>query len=261
MAGSSRGGEGADRAEASDAYVYGINPVLALLANADRAVESLVCLKGSHGNRFQGVVDLARERGLRPRFVDRATLDRMTGKGSHQGVVARAGVRKQPTFEDVLDRVEQTEGALLVLLDGMEDPRNLGAVIRSSEAFGALAVVLPRDRSAPLSSVAIKASAGAGERLDVVRVVNLVRAMDALQKRGVYVYGLTGEGERSLAHFPFTGSVALVLGGEGKGLRRLVREKCDELLAIPIGGLVGSLNVSVAAGIGLYEVQRSRVGA
>ena len=238
--------------------VYGIRPVLALLSDANRAVDTITFLKGSHGNRLQEAVDLSRQQGLRPRFVDRATLDRMTGHAVHQGVVAQAGFRKQPVFHDILDDVEQTEEALLVLLDGIADPRNLGAVIRSAEAFGAMAVVLPKDRSAPLSPVALKASSGAGERLDVVRVVNLARAIGELQKRGVHVYGLAGEGEHRLETFPFVGSVALVLGSEGKGLRRLTREKCDALLAIRMGGTVGSLNVAVAAGIGLYEVRRSR---
>lgn len=245
-------------AQVSTDLIYGINPVLALLSDTNRAVESVTLLKGGHGNRLQEAVDLSRQRGIRLRFVDRATLDRMTGNAVHQGLVARAGFRKQPVFDEILDRVEQTDVALLVLLDSVEDPRNLGAVIRSAEAFGAMAVVLPKDRAAPLSSVAIKASSGAGERLDVVRVVNLVRAIGELQKRGVNVYGLVGEAEVCLENFAFVGSVALVLGSEGKGLRRLTREKCDQLLAIRMGGLVGSLNVAVAAGIGLYEVQRSR---
>ena len=238
--------------------VYGLHAVLALLTDANRSVESVTFLKGGH--RLQEAVDLARQRGVRPRFVDRVTLDRMTDHAVHQGVAARAGFRKQPVFEDILDRLKKTEDALLLLLDSVEDPRNLGAVIRSAEAFGAMAVLLPKDRSAPLSSVAIKASAGAGERMDVVRVVNLVRAMDALQERGVFVYGLAGEGDVSLQNFSFGRSVALVLGGEGKGLRRLTKEKCDALLSIPTTGLVGSLNVSVAAGIALYEVQRCQKG-
>ena len=241
-------------------FVYGINPVLALLADLNRPIESISILKGGHGKRLLEAVSLARSRGLRPRFVDRVVLDRMTDAAVHQGIVARAGLRQQPTFNQLLEQIEQRNDALLLLLDSIEDPRNLGAVIRSAEAFGAMAVVLPKDRTAPLSSVAIKASAGAGERMDVVRVVNMARAIAELHNRGVHVYGLAGEGEGCLPNFPFSGSVALVLGGEGKGLRRLTREKCDALLAIPMGGLVGSLNIAVAASIGLYEVQRNRAG-
>lgn len=242
----------------STELVYGIGPVLALLSNVNREVESVTVLKGSHNKRLQEAIDLTRQRCLKTRFVDRATLDRMTDRAVHQGIIARAGFRKQPHFDEILQRVEQSENILLLLLDSMEDPRNLGAVIRSAEAFGALAVVLPKDRSAPLSSVAIKASAGAGERLDVVRVTNLARAITELQQRDVFVYGLAGEAEQSLESFPFSGSVALVLGSEGKGLRRLTREKCDALLAIPMFGTIGSLNIAVAASIGLYEVQKSK---
>ena len=239
-------------------FVYGINPVLALLTDLNRSIESISILKGGHGKRLLEAVSMARSRGLRPRFVERVVLDRMTDFAVHQGIVARAGLRQQPTFLQLLERIEQSDEVLLVLLDSIEDPRNLGAVIRSAEAFGAMAVVLPKDRTAPLSSVAIKASAGAGERMDVVRVVNMARAIAELQSRGVHVYGLAGEGEGRLLNFPFSGSVALVLGGEGKGLRRLTREKCDALLAISMGGSVGSLNIAVAVGIGLYEVQRNR---
>lgn len=247
----------ADSDAATD-FVYGLNPVLALLTDPDRVVESITFLKGGHGNRLQEAIELARQRGLRPHFADRITLDRLSHQGVHQGVVARVALRRQPTWEDMLDRIQQAPGSLLLLLDGIEDPRNLGAVIRSAEAFGAMAVILPRDRSAPLSSVAMKASAGAGERLDVVRVINLARAIVALQDRGVQVYGLAAEGKDLLANVAFNGSVALVLGSEGKGLRRLTKEKCDGLLSIPMTGGVGSLNVAVAAGIGLYAVRSQR---
>ncbi|MEO5340182.1 MAG: 23S rRNA (guanosine(2251)-2'-O)-methyltransferase RlmB [Magnetococcus sp. MYC-9] len=244
-----------DEAPSAD-LVYGLNPVLALLADAERRLESITFLKGGHGNRLQEAIELSRQRGLRPHFADRVTLDRMSGHGVHQGVVARVGIRRQPSFDDILDRLQRTNRSLLLVLDTIEDPRNLGAVIRSAEAFGVMAVILPRDRTAPLSSAALKASAGAGERVDVVRVINLARAIGELQARGVHVCGLAAEAEQSLADFSFSGSVALVLGSEGKGLRRLTQEKCDTLLSIPIAGTVGSLNVAVAAGIALYEAQR-----
>ncbi|MEO5362439.1 MAG: 23S rRNA (guanosine(2251)-2'-O)-methyltransferase RlmB [Magnetococcus sp. DMHC-8] len=255
VAATSAAGRETDASAASD-LIHGLNPVLALLADPARVVESITFLKGGHGNRLQEAIDLARQRGLRPHFADRVTLDRLSNQGVHQGVVARVGLRRQPSWDDLLERVQAAPRAVLLLLDGIEDPRNLGAVLRSAEAFGAMAVVLPRDRTAPLSAVAFKASAGAGERLDVVRVINLARAMGELQDRGVRVYGLAAEGGHNLADFSFSGAVALVLGSEGKGLRRLTREKCDGLLSIAMGGEVGSLNVAVAAGIGLYEVQR-----
>ncbi|MBF0096891.1 MAG: 23S rRNA (guanosine(2251)-2'-O)-methyltransferase RlmB [Magnetococcales bacterium] len=248
--------QGSGAEEEGGELLYGLNPVLALLADAQRVVESVTVLKGGHGARLQEVVDLARQRGLRPRFVDRVALDRLTQRGVHQGVVARVGVRRQPSFDELLQQVEALPRVCLLLLDGVEDPRNLGAMLRSAEAFAVQAVVLPRDRAAPLSSLANKAAAGAAERVDVVRVVNLARAIEALQELGVQVCGLAAEGQESIGQFSFAAKVAFVLGSEGKGLRRLTRERCDHLLSIPIAGLVGSLNVSVAASIALYECHR-----
>ncbi|MEO5331303.1 MAG: 23S rRNA (guanosine(2251)-2'-O)-methyltransferase RlmB [Magnetococcus sp. YQC-5] len=238
--------------------VYGFNPALAILADATRPVESMLLLQGGQGHRFREAEVLARERGLRPRFVERQALDRLTGGAVHQGIVVRVGVREQPTWDRLLDRLQQQINPLLLLLDCVEDPRNLGAILRSAEAFGVEAVVLPRERSAPLSAVAIKASAGAAERVDVVRVTNLARAMMDLRNQEFRLVGLTGEAPRFLANADLQGPMALVLGGEGKGLRRLTRDRCDELLSIPMMGAVGSLNVATAAGIALYEVQRSR---
>ncbi|MBF0437768.1 MAG: 23S rRNA (guanosine(2251)-2'-O)-methyltransferase RlmB [Magnetococcales bacterium] len=238
--------------------VFGLNPALAILADASRPVESVVMLQGARGERFQEAERLVRERGLRPRFVDRPTLDRMIDGASHQGIVLRVGVRLQPTWDELLDRLEDRVDPVLLLLDNVEDPRNLGAILRSAEAFGVEAVVLPRDRTAPLSGVAIKVSSGAAERVDVVRVTNLARAMVELKERGVVLVGLDGEANRVLEDGALHGPLALVLGGEGKGLRRLTRERCDAMLSIPMVGGVGSLNVSTAAGIALYEVRRQR---
>jgi 23S rRNA (guanosine2251-2'-O)-methyltransferase len=238
--------------------VIGVNPVQALFADASRPVEYLAVAKGAGGKRIQDIVDKARAQGLRTRFVDRQTLDGMSGGLAHQGVIARAGIRKQPTFKQIIAKVIGNPKALLVLLDGVEDPHNLGAIIRSAESFGAIAVILPKDRSAALSAVAAKASAGAVERLDVVRVTNLTRSIDELKENGVHVIGLAGEEAQNIKKASLKGAVALVMGGEGKGLRRLTRDHCDSLVSIPITGGVGSLNVSVAAGVALYEVQRSR---
>ncbi|MBF0359233.1 MAG: 23S rRNA (guanosine(2251)-2'-O)-methyltransferase RlmB [Magnetococcales bacterium] len=240
--------------------VIGVNPVQALFADANRPVEYLAVAKGAGGKRIQDIVEKAREQGLRTRFVDRVAMDNMTGGLAHQGVVARAGIRKQPSFKQIMAKVVDNPKALLILLDGVEDPYNLGAIVRSAESFGAVAVILPKDRAAALSAVAAKASAGAVERLDVVRVTNLTRAIDELKEGGVQVLGLAGGEATVISQAKFDGPVALVMGGEGKGLRRLTRDHCDQLVSIPITGGVGSLNVSVAAGIALYEVQRSRGG-
>ncbi|MBF0342070.1 MAG: 23S rRNA (guanosine(2251)-2'-O)-methyltransferase RlmB [Magnetococcales bacterium] len=241
--------------------VFGVNPVLAVLGDGARPVESLSLLQGVRGGRLREVELLALERGVKPRFVERPALDRLAGGGVHQGVVLRVGVRVQPTWEGLLERLEERVDPVLVLLDGVEDPRNLGAILRSAEAFGVEAVVLPRDRAAPLSGVAVKASAGAAGRMDTVRVTNLARAMVELKHYGFRVIGLDGAAQDSLhgSGADWRGPLALVLGGEGKGLRRLTRERCDGLLAIPMTGGVGSLNVATAAGIALYELRRRRM--
>lgn len=239
--------------------IYGINPVLALLRDRSRPVEAVTIQKGLHGSRLEELMALSREREVRPRLVEKPALDRLAGGGVHQGVVARAGLRVQPTWGQLLEALKVAREPLLVLLDGVEDPHNLGAVVRSAEVFGAMAVVIPRDRAAPLTAAAAKAAAGAAERLDVVRVTNLARAMGDLRQLGVRLYGLAGEADTPLGGVPMVGGgVALVLGAEGHGLRRLVRESCDALVAIPMAGEVGSLNVSVAAGVALYEVARQR---
>lgn len=239
--------------------VFGFNPVLAILADVDRPVESLFMVQGGRGGRFKEAESLARERGVRPRFVDRFSLDRLTGGAVHQGIVIRVGVRDQPSWERLLERLEEMENPLLLLLDCVEDPRNLGAILRSAEAFGVDAVIFPQDRSAPLSAVAFKASSGAAERVDAIRVTNLARAMLELKDYGVRIMGLSSEADQSLVDADLQGPLALVLGGEGKGLRRLTKDRCDGLLAIPMAGAVGSLNVSTAAGIALYEVRRHQI--
>ncbi|MBF0131455.1 MAG: 23S rRNA (guanosine(2251)-2'-O)-methyltransferase RlmB [Magnetococcales bacterium] len=238
-------------------FIYGINPVLALLNASQRPIESMVALKGGRGDKFQQALLLAKERGIRPRLVDRQALDRLTGTATHQGVAVRVGVRAQPSFDQLLQRLTPNAPDLLIILDGVEDPRNLGAILRTAEAFGALAVVLPKDRAAPLSGAAIKASAGAAERMDTIRVTNLARAMKELQTRGVQMIGLDAEAPVSLNDQTFQGTIALILGNEGKGLRRLTKENCDLLVSIPIQGGAGSLNVSVACGIACHQ-SRSR---
>lgn len=237
----------------------GIHAVSALFQPEGRPVESLTIAKGAGGARIQALVDQARQQGIRVRFVERHLLDEMVGGVAHQGVMARAGLRRQPTFDQLLSRLQSNREPLLLLLDGVEDPHNLGAIVRSAESFGAQAVILPKDRSAALSTVAAKAASGAAERMDVVRVTNLSRTMMTLKEQGFRLVGLTVDAESSpLSSVAMSGPLALVLGSEEKGLRRLTREQCDLLVSIPITGGVGSLNVSVAAGVALYEVWRSR---
>ncbi|MBF0420214.1 MAG: 23S rRNA (guanosine(2251)-2'-O)-methyltransferase RlmB [Magnetococcales bacterium] len=239
-------------------FVFGINPVLAVLSARERPIESMVALKGGRGDKFQQALSLAKERGIRPRLVDRQALDRLTGTATHQGLALRVGYRVQPSFEQLLARIKPNAQDLLIVLDGVEDPRNLGAILRTAEAFGALGVVLPKDRAAPLSGAAVKASAGAAERVDVIRVTNLARAMKTLQEKGVQLVGLDAEAERPLDGQSFRGTIALIMGNEGKGLRRLTKENCDLLVAIPMQGKTGSLNVAVACGIACHTCRQQQ---
>nr|CRH07953.1 23S rRNA (guanosine-2'-O-)-methyltransferase rlmB [Candidatus Magnetococcus massalia] len=241
-----------------DTILYGINPVRALLESG-RPVNQIKIANGKGNNRLQQIVDLARDRGLNIQFVERTALDRMVGQGVHQGVVVRTAPRQGLDWGGLLDAVEDNPHTLIVVLDEVEDPHNLGAIMRSAEAFGAMAVVQTKDRSAPLSAAAIKASAGAAERLDLVKVTNLARALEQLQKANVWVVGLAGDEESvPMGDIDFKGPIALVLGNEGRGLRRLTRKHCDQLAAIPMQSAVESLNVSVAGGVALYEVARQR---
>ena len=223
---------------------------------AGRPLDRILLARGRHGQRLEEIVRLARAQGVPVRFEDRAQLDRVAGTLQHQGVVALLAARPTVALEDLLRR--PSPAGLLVLLDGIEDPHNLGAILRTALAAGADGVVLPERRSAGLTDTVARVSAGALEHLPVARVKNLARALETLKQAG---YGLIGLDERAAT--PSTGvdltaPVGLVLGNEGRGLHELVRERCDFLVSIPTTGPVRSLNVSVAAGIVLFEAVRQR---
>lgn len=189
--------------------------------------------------------------------ADRAELDRLAEGGVHQGVVLHAGPLPLHDLDRWLDRFDARD-AFVVLLDSIEDPRNFGAIVRSAAACGAAAVVFARDRAAPLSPAAFKTAAGAMEHVDLVQVTNLSRAVQTLQKSGFWVAALDADAEKSLWEADLTGRMALVVGNEGEGIRRLVRERCDYALSIPLTGAISSLNASVSAGIALAECRRQR---
>jgi 23S rRNA (guanosine2251-2'-O)-methyltransferase len=233
--------------------IYGINPVLEAL-RAGHVKELRVGDRG--GDRLRQVLSLAAEHGVRVRHVPADVLDRESRRGVHQGVVA--DVREIPNYSiDELVR-GATGAALVVVLDGIEDPHNLGAIVRTVDAAGANGVVLQNRRSAALHGAAAKAAAGALAHVRIAEVVNIARAVDELKQAGVWTVGLASEGTTTYDAIDFTSPTAIVLGAEGTGLRRLVRERCDHLAAIPMSGHVGSLNVSVAAGIALFEAARQR---
>ena len=233
----------------------GIHAVREALA-AGRTLERIVMARGRHGARVEEIVEMARARGVAVRFEERGVLDRMAGTRDHQGIVAVAGAKRTWAFEDLLHGAP--ENALVVLLDGVEDPHNLGAIVRTALAAGAHAVVIPERRSAGLTETVARAAAGALEHLPVARVVNLVRAMEELKENGYWLIGLDERAEKSYTEADFKGRVGMVLGGEGRGLHELTRKRCDFLVSIPTTGPVRSLNVSVAAGVVLFEAVRQR---
>ncbi|HSD26836.1 MAG TPA: 23S rRNA (guanosine(2251)-2'-O)-methyltransferase RlmB [Vicinamibacteria bacterium] len=236
--------------------ICGINPVLEALAAGTRHFDRLLIAKGLRSRRLSEAIRRATHLGIPLRFEMRETLDRMAGGVPHQGVIAVVSEKPVLSLESLLEEVHPP--ALVVVLDGVEDPRNLGAILRTAEAAGAGGVVLPERHSAGLSETVARASAGALEHVPVARVGNLVQALEELKARGVWVVGLDASGHERWDAVDLTRPVALVLGGEGHGIRRLVREHCDHLVSIPHFGHVASLNVSVAAGIALYEAVRQR---
>jgi 23S rRNA (guanosine2251-2'-O)-methyltransferase len=239
----------------------GPNAVREALA-AGRPLQTVVIARGRHGGRLEEIVRLARRGGVPVRFEDRARLDQMAGTREHQGVLALADSKATVALEDLLAQAKTDKfsgtAPLLVLLDGVEDPQNLGAIIRSALAAGATGIVIPERRAAGLGDAAARASAGAVAHLPVARVINLPRAMEELKEAGYWLVGLDERADRLYTDVDLSGPVALVLGGEGKGLHQLVRERCDFLVSIPTSGPVPSLNVSVAAGIALFEAVRQR---
>jgi 23S rRNA (guanosine2251-2'-O)-methyltransferase len=246
--------------------VYGIHAVDALLRRRPRDVSRLLVQEGRNDRRLQALLALAANQGVAVASVSRSRLDAEV-EGRHQGVVAELSGATQETISpgqdwseaDLLQAVDGSERpCLLLVLDGVTDPHNLGACLRSADAAGALAVVVPRDKSASMTPTVQKVACGAAEVLPLVRVTNLARTLKALRDRGVWVYGTAGEAAESVYSVDLRGPVALVLGSEGKGLRRLTREHCDALVCLPMAGSVSSLNVSVAAGVCLFEAVRQR---
>jgi len=225
---------------------------------ASQPLDSLIVAKGSHGNRIEELVRLARQHGVPVRFEERIQLDRTAGTREHQGVVAIVAASPTARFEDLLKPRDPEAPGLLVLLDGVEDPQNLGAIVRTSLAAGAQGVVIPERRAAGLTDSVARASAGALAHLPVARVTNLSRAMEEMKEAGYWLVGLDERAEKRHTEVDFKIPVGIVLGGEGKGLHALVRERCDFLVSIPMLGKVPSLNVSVAAAVVLYEIVRQR---
>ncbi len=239
--------------------IAGIHAVKHAL-NAGEAIDELVVLKGKTHPRLNELIHLARKAKVRVSFAPKEALERMADGVPHQGVVAKMAAKDAVSFKDWLKSVASQDEALVLLLDQVTDPHNLGACIRTAEASGCAGVVIPKDHTADLSSpVVSKSACGALARIPVLRVANLVRAMKDLQGAGFWISGLAGEADTFIYDVGFSGKHALVMGAEGEGMRRLVRESCDLLVNIPMPGTVESLNVSVATGVALFEVVRQRL--
>lgn len=238
-------------------YIYGINPVSEALKARGRAFEWVGVVKERHDLRLQRIIEDCRKIGVPVRFVQRTELDRMAGNAGHQGVVAITSGKQYAELDDVL-AAKRGEHTLIVVLDGVEDPHNLGAILRTADAAGADGVVIPERRAAGVTGTVSKASAGASEHLPVARVTNISRTVEELKERNIWVVGLDERGAQSYESVDYKMDCAVVLGAEGKGVHDLVRKKCDFLVSIPMLGQVPSLNVSVAAGVVLYEIVRQR---
>lgn len=228
--------------------------------NSGRAIESLLVARGSKGGATGVLVAMAKDKGIPVKEVDSKKLDYMCGGAVHQGVAAMASVKEYAVLDDIFaDARQKGEQPFIIVLDEIEDPHNLGAIIRTAECTGAHGIIIPKRRSAGLGYTVGKSSAGAVEYVNVVRVTNIPNVIDELKERGVWVFGADMEGSDP-AKTDLKGAVALVIGNEGKGIGRLVRSKCDGILSLPMKGRINSLNASVAAGVLMYDVLRQREG-
>lgn len=242
--------------------ICGLHAVLAALKAHAQEIDGVWMSNERQDARMASVLAAANDAKIKVHRAPRAALDRMSDGVPHQGVIARRFSTPRPRHEDLGEFIAGISGTPLILvLDGVQDPHNLGACLRVADAAGAQAVVVPRDRAAPLSPVARRAAAGAAETIPLFQVTNLARTLDELKETGLWVIGTAAGAEQSVFQADLKGPVALVLGGEGAGMRRLTQERCDLLVRIPMLGAVESLNVSVASGICLFEAVRQRVRA
>ena len=237
--------------------IFGIHAVSEALKSRERSFDYVAIAKDRTDPRIQRIIDDCRQSGVSVRFVRREEIDRETKTRTHQGVMAFTSRKRFSDLDDILEN-KRGQHAFVLVLDGIEDPHNLGALMRSADGAGVDGVVIPERRAAGITGTVVKASAGASEHLSVARVVNIARSLEDLKERNVWVVGLDERGTQSYDEIDYNMDCAVVLGAEGKGLHDLVRKKCDLLVSIPMMGQVSSLNVSVAGGIVMYEVLRQR---
>lgn len=243
--------------ERESELIIGRNPVMEAL-KAGREIDTLYVAKGERTGSVGKIISMCRDAGVMVKDTDMKKLDFMCGNQNHQGVIARVAAHAYASIDDIFDRAnEKGEKPFIIICDEIEDPHNLGAIIRTAECAGAHGIIIPKRRNATLNFTVAKTSAGALEYMPVARVANLATTIDELKERGVWIYGTDMDGE-VWCQTDLKGAVALVVGSEGTGMGRLVREKCDFVLSLPMTGEINSLNASVAAGIMMYEVSRQR---
>jgi len=251
-------GKRLDKSLSNKQLVFGIHAVESLLVRQSQRILTVYFQQGREDARVKPLIEQAGREGVNCEWRSRAELDEMVD-GSHQGVIAEARPAQALRDKDLFYLMDTlTEPPLLLVLDGVTDPHNLGACLRTADAAGVHAVIAPKDKSASLNATVRKVACGAAEVMPFIQVTNLARALRELQQRGVWVIGTAGEADKSIYQSDVTGPTALVMGAEGKGMRRLTREHCDLLINLPMAGSVSSLNVSVATGVCLFEIVRQR---
>lgn len=249
----------ANKNEITNEIIEGRNAVIEAL-RADRAIDKIFINKGEVDKTLGHIASKARDKGIVVVECDRRKLDFMSVTKAHQGVIAVCAVRDYCSVSDILALAEQRgEAPFIVVCDEISDPHNLGAIIRSAECAGAHGLIIPKRRSAGLTAIVDKSSAGAAEHALIARVANIPAALQELKEKGLWIYGTDADGSSDLWHTDFTGAVALVIGSEGEGMGRLVKENCDFIVSLPMRGKVNSLNASAAAAITMYEVLRQRM--
>lgn len=241
-------------------YIVGRNPILEIF-KSDREIDKLYIQKGELQGSIKKIIGIANDRNIVIQEVDRNRLDSLSGGNTHQGVVALVTSYSYKTIDDILNKAKaMNQPPFILILDGLEDPHNLGAIIRTAESAGVHGVIIPERRAASVTQTVYKVSAGAVEHMFVSKVVNISRTIEELKEKGLWIYGADMEGENFYFQTKLEGAIALVIGNEGKGISRLVKEKCDVLVKIPMLGKVSSLNASNAASILIYEVVRQNHG-
>ena len=243
---------------AQQEWLYGLHAMQSVLENEPERVLEVLVLKGRDDDRLKNIINQARRFGISVQFCQRKVLDDKVQGEQHQGVVARAKPARALDEADLDAILSRHAEPFLLVLDGVTDPHNIGACLRTADAAGVHALIVPKDKSGGLTATARKVACGAAESVPLIQVTNLARTLKHLQEKGVWIAGTAGEAEQLIYNVDLKGPTALVMGAEGKGMRRLTREHCDQLVKLPMAGAVSSLNVSVATGVCLYEIVRQR---